>query len=150
MNRRVTAILLCGINWAVLVLFIVARQPSITHEEERDLTRRSESPYIFRDSGDPLTHIAGRPLYSWNSWHGGEDAWVQAAEVANAPSLALAHVAAPFVATAFSGDSYYFESWVKAWIFAFLSSAQWIVVGIALTRVLERRAIGARRPETSD
>jgi hypothetical protein len=87
-----------------------------------------------------MTHIAARPLFTWNSWHGGESSFVIIGEVANAPSLLLAHILAPRVGKLlFSGSySYYLGSWVKAWLFIAFASGQGIAIAWTIEQIRVR------------
>lgn len=132
-GRRVAVILsLCIVNWTGFAGFLVTREPYIHHEKELDSGEVMASFY----SGEPLTHIAGRPLYSWNSWHGGESLFVKVLEVFNSPALAAAHVATPLLKGFFvmSSGSYRSESWVRAWLFIVFATLQWILIGTWIVR----------------
>jgi hypothetical protein len=137
------AFILCAVNWGLFAAFMVVRDPHIDREYELDASRDG-STIMFRESGDALTHIAGRPLYSWRSWHAGEPFWIKAIEIFNAPALAVAHRSAPSLTDSlFEVRSYYLETWVRAWLFVMLATCQWLLVGWAISSI-HRRVVIAR------
>ena len=127
---------LCLINWAFFSLFVVLRRPDIDQTYEVMKVER-EWEFAALPSGQPVTHIAGRPLHSWNSWHGGESPFVKILEVVNAPALLLAHCLAPAASRLLftRSNSYYMESWVKAWLFVASSTGQWIAIAWVVARL---------------
>lgn len=130
-TRRRIAAILCAANLLGFAAFILVREPGIHLGEELEASRQSGEWIASSYSGQPLTHIASRPLYSWNDWHGGEALWVKALEIANFPALIVAHgLADPMTRLLFPGSgSYYLESWVRAWMFVGLAVLQWVSVG---------------------
>jgi hypothetical protein len=131
--------ILCVVNWISFLIFLFARPPIVVGEMERDL-RRSGTSVVFRQVDDVAFHIAGRPVYAWNSWHGGEKMWIRTVELLNAPALALARLLSPTATrTLFArSGSYWMESWVLAWLFLVAASVQWIVVGRLLAHGFSR------------
>jgi hypothetical protein len=136
---RRLSLILCVINWSAFSIFLLLRQPNIREDYE---AMRTDAESVFRPmpSGSPMTHIAGRPLFTWNSWHGGESSFVIIGEVVNAPSLLLANILAPQVGELlFTGSySYYLESWVKAWLFIAFASGQWIAIAWTIDQIRAR------------
>lgn len=128
------------LNLIVCTLFVLTRPPATSLIEERQRAR--EAGGFVVSSGDPYMLIAERPLKQWNEWHGGESAWVKVAEILNAPAL---------VVTKRFGDewlnrrearglgSHRADSWRRAYLFLFLSSAQWLLVGTLVARLIWRR-----------
>jgi hypothetical protein len=140
----------CLVNLLACVFFLVFRPAGISSIEERELMRR-EPGMFFVNSADPRTFVAERPLYQWNEWHGGEATWVKVVETLNYPALTGAEVltdiwsayAAPRSIGSFRGDT-----WVRAWLYLALSSAQWLIVGAVAAWFFGRRR--ANRPKASE
>jgi len=150
MRWRRLSLLLCVVNWVAFLAFLIVRDPAIEPQREIGYSAGDET-FQPLPSGHARSHIAGRPLDTWNSWHGGESTFVKATEIANLPSLVVATiVASPATHLLFPrSGSYYLESWVRAWIFVVVASAQWIGVGWLIGRMrrsdLRRNhAIGGR------
>jgi hypothetical protein len=119
------------------LLVLALREPmSAVYFAERDAWRSSGT--IHLNSAYPALVIAGRPLWSWSPYHGGE-AWpVKVLEVANVPALLAAFVAD---ATCFLlGSSAYTSSIVGCAALLVVSSAQWWVCGRALERLRARHS----------
>ena len=78
MNRRTVAIatVLFLVDVACFVAFAIVRPADTTYLNQRDVASGSGSE-VFEYTGHPSTYIAARPLYGWNSWHGGEESWVK-------------------------------------------------------------------------
>lgn len=141
-NRR-AAILLgaCVANWVVCAVFLLQRPAGITLIGERERMRRDTGAFFFY-SADPLMFIAERPLYQWNQWHGGEVTWIKVVEVLNWPALAGARALGAIWA-AYAGPrsigSFRGDTWVIAWLYLLLSTAQWWLTGAAVARFAVRR-----------
>lgn len=149
------SVILCVVNLLGFSAFILAREPYIHLGQELEVSRQTGEWMGSYYSGQPLTHIAGRPLYSWNDWHGNEATWVKVLEIANFPALILAHgLAEPMTMLLFPGSgSYYLQSWVKAWSFTLLAIFQWFTVGWlidAVNRLAELRSLDTSNPRRSD
>ena len=136
MKWRTLAAILCLINWAAFLSFLILRDPVI--EQEREIEYLANGT-VFRPlpSGHPESHIAGRPLHTWSSWHGGERPFIKITEVVNYPALiAATAVARPLTALLFqSSRTYYLESWIRAWVFLFAASLQWIGVAWVASKI---------------
>lgn len=147
MRWRRLSLLLCIINWAAFSAFLIARKPVIESQREIGYSA-GNTTFQPLPSGHPRSHIAGRPLHTWNSWHGGESTFVKVTEIANFPSLVTADVlASPASRLLFPrSGSYYLESWVRAWIFVAAASAQWVAIGW-LVGWMRYRLLHARSPE---
>ena len=132
-----TSLALCAASWIAFACFAIARESYIENEGDLDVGDSMNAYY----SGKPLTHIAGRPLYAWRSWHGGEAFAVKMLELLNLPSLGLAHLAAEPVAAALfrSSVSYYLVSWVRAWLFVAAATVQWFLIGMLIDGWRRRR-----------
>lgn len=98
---------------------------------------RRDSGYFFMSSADPIMFIAGRPLYTWSEWHGGEELWVKLIEVPNLPALVvtatIGHIPIAIYRMTGYGD-FVHDTWIRAVVFLFFSSVQWWWFG----RVIER------------
>ena len=141
-NWRATILLgACVANWIVCAVFLMQRPAGISFIEERERMRRDAGAF-FINSADPQMFIAERPLYQWNKWHGGEVTWIKVVEVLNWPALAGARALGAHW-TAYAGPrnigSFRGDTWVIAWFYLLLSTAQWLLVGAAVTRFVSRR-----------
>jgi hypothetical protein len=122
--------LFCGI-------FMFVRPEATSLMEERERAQRSGM--VSLSSGDPYMLIAGRPLRQWNEWHGGESVWVKIYAVLNGPAvIAAKRLGDRWDAEhAFSGTpTYRHASWLRAYIFAGVSSVQWLLIGVVIARLL--------------
>lgn len=129
---------LVGAHWLICITFLVAREPEPRGQWLDELEAARRPGAILLNTAAPRMYLAERPLYGWNEWHGGEETWVKAIEVANLVPLALAEC----------GDTFLdmvgvlpvrARSWlVASWFFA-LSTGQWLVVGIVLKRMAGRK-----------
>ena len=132
--RRLSA-MLCLLNWLACGLFLFTRKPNIDNSYELE---RAEDGTTFMPigSGRAAFHIAGRPINHWNSWHGGETPLVKLLGIVNFPALAIARASAPSITRLLfrHSGSYSLESWVIAWIFLLLATAQWIGVGWLMSK----------------
>lgn len=139
----------CVVNWFVCAVFLLQRPADISFIEVREKTRRDGGAF-FINSADPLMFIAERPLDQWNQWHGGELTWIKIVEVLNGPSLAGAKALGALWA-AYAGPrnigSFRGDTWVIAWLYLLLSTAQWLLVGAAVTRFVSRRRSAAASSE---
>jgi hypothetical protein len=137
LRRHPVVTILLLLHFVVCGAFIVLREPSISHLEERERMRR-ESGYHFESSVDPIMFIAGRRLNGWNEWHGGERLWIKICEVANLPALAatvtVGHLPIAIYRATGSG-TFVHDTWIRAFVFLLFSVVQWCLVG----RFIERR-----------
>lgn len=143
-SRRLLAITLTPVlmNWIVCLAFLVARPPATEMIEEREAGRRRDVMVIVTSSGEPWMFIAERPLRQWNEWHGGEELWVKVAEVANGvPLLLTKNLGEQWSdwSSARNIGSFRSDTWVSAWVYVILSSAQWLIIGGAAARLIEGR-----------
>jgi hypothetical protein len=133
--------LFLSIHLAGCSAFLFLREPGISFPEEEERMRR-DSGYFFVSSAGPIMHIAGRPLYNWSEWHGGEARWVKILEVANLPALiatvTIGHVPIAIYRSTGRG-TFLHDTWIRALVFLLFSVAQWVFIG----RLLER--IGAKQ-----
>ena len=136
----VTVLLL--LHFVVCSAFILLREPSISHLEERERMRR-DSGYVFESNVDPIMFIAGRRLNGWNEWHGGESLWIKIVEVANLPALlatvTVGHLPIAIYRATGSG-TFVHDTWIRASVFLLFSVAQWVVVGLLIERRMRRVA----------
>jgi hypothetical protein len=141
LRRHPVVTILLLLHLVVCSAFILLREPSISHLEERERMRR-ESGYHFESNVDPIMFIAGRRLNGWNEWHGGESLWVKICEVANLPALVatvtVGHL--PIAIYRFTGSgTFVHDTWIRAFLFLVFSVTQWIVVGLFIERRTRRR-----------
>ena len=138
-HHPVVTILLL-LHLAVCSAFIVFREPSISHLEERE-RMRTHSGYHFESSTDPFMFIAGRRLNGWNEWHGGDRLWIKICEVANLPALVatvtVGHLPIAIYRATRSG-TFVHDTWIRAFVFLVFSAVQWVVVGRFIERRLRR------------
>jgi hypothetical protein len=112
-------------NYLGFALFLVLRPSAAEYLRAKDeALHRGE--FTVSDA-DPTCFIAGRPLYDWQPWHGGESMGVKVLEVANFPALS----AAGFLTRRllFDADSYYQNSDIPGLLFLPLATAQWLGLG---------------------
>jgi hypothetical protein len=139
-RRAVIFVTPCVLNWLICAVFMIARPPATALLDEREHAQQMGAFTV--SSGDPFMFIAERPLYQWNEWHGGEATWVKVSEVLNGPALMAAKIFGDTwsVGTAFSGAlTYRRESWVRAHLFLFVSSLQWLIFGAVAAWLHGRR-----------
>ncbi len=140
----------CILNWLVCGIFLLARPEATALIEERE--REQRAGMLTLSSADPYMLIAGRPLFQWNEWHGGESTWVKAVEVIDGPAVITAkHFGDRWAASrAFNGKrTYRRESWIRAYVFIIASSVQWLLIGALLahlTRVSRNLSATKFRP----
>lgn len=138
--RRILIVLPFVLNLAACVVFLVTRPPARELIDEREQEQRHG--WLALSSGDPYMLIAERPLRQWNEWHGGETTWVKVIEILNAPALIATKIIGDAWAAshAFSGPpTYRRDSWIRAYLFVVVSSAQWLLIGALLSRITRRR-----------
>jgi len=138
--RRVLIFVPLIVNLIACAAFLIIRPEAKLLIEERE--RAEQSGTLSLSSGDPYMLIAGRPLRQWNEWHGGEPAWVKVVEVVNSPAVFAAKRFGDRWASehTFSGQpTYRRQSWVRAYVFLLVSSAQWLLIGLALARLTKPR-----------
>ena len=147
--RRLSG-LLCLVNWLGFCLFLAYRRPHIDARYERTAAATAAT-FEPMGSGQPAFHIAGRPMYDWNSWHGGEVPVVKLLAIANYPALVIARGLAPAVSRLLFKriGTYSLESWVLAWIFVVLASVQWVGVAWFLSRLARMVRERKRHDEAS-
>lgn len=143
-RRALIAIALAPVlaNWIVCAVFLIARPPATEMIKEREAGRRRDVMVIVRSSGEPWMFIAERPLRQWNEWHGGEATWVKVAEVLNGVPLVVTKKLGERWSdwsSARSIGSFRSDTWVRAWLYFVVSSAQWLIVGSAVAWVVGRR-----------
>ena len=145
LRRHPVVTILLVLHFAVCSAFILLREPSISHLEERERMRR-DSDYVFESSTDPFMFIAGRRLNGWNEWHGGERLWVKICEVANLPALVLTvtvgHLPIAIYRATGSG-TFVHDTWIRAFVFLLFSVSQWVAVGVFIERRTRRVPQGA-------
>lgn len=144
-RRHPVVTILLLLHLGACTAFILLREPSISHLEERERMRR-ESGYHFESSVDPFMFIAGRRLNGWNESHGGgESLWVKICEVANLPALVatvtVGHLPIAMYRATRIG-TFVHDTWIRAFVFLLFSAAQWIVVGLFIERRTRRGAAG--------
>ncbi len=140
MRRIAIALTPCVINWLACAVFLLTRPPASGLVHEREIAQQAGTLEV--SSGDPYMLIAERPLRQWNSWHGDEATWVKIFELINAPGvIAAKRVGDRWAGNhAFSGrPTYRRESWIRAYAFLAVSSLQWLLIGLLLLRLLQRR-----------
>ncbi len=86
---------------------------------------------FYHSSVAPELVIAGRPLWSWNEYHGGEILAVKALEVLNLPSLIVVALCDLLV-----GDAFGVPTYLRS-VFTFLgllvvTTLQWLLVAKAI------------------
>jgi hypothetical protein len=118
-------LVLCNLAaWCVQVLL---RPPlPASYFAARDEARAAGG--FFHNSADPLVVIAGRPLWSWSAFHGGERAAVKLLEVANLVPVVIVALASAFP----SGQSHR-HSFFMFSALLFLTSLQWWSLGHFVT-----------------
>ena len=134
--RRVLIFAPLVVNLIACAAFLIVRPEATSLIEERERAERSGA--FSLSSSDPFMLIAGRPLWQWNEWHGGEATWVKAIEVANGPAVFVAKLFGDVweAGHAFSGQpTYRGQSWMRAYVFLVVSSVQWLLIGLALARL---------------
>ena len=130
-------LLLCMVNWTLFLLFLTLREPRIDHADELEASWPHQNQ-TFRTPGRARLHIAARPLYDWNQWHGGESFLVKSIEVVNLPALIGANLLTPATGSLFfpRSGSYYLDTWIRAWLFLVLATIQWACLGALLRSLL--------------
>src|SRR5687768_3569686 len=132
---RITLVLLL-VNVAAFAIFVIARAPDEETLRHKDALWASGQMEI--SSADPFAYIAARPLRNWSNWHGGESTWVKLIEVPNLPALFVAsqalHASDPVMRL-----SHYDRSWRLAWFFLAAAILQWVLIGLGMTWVLNRK-----------
>ena len=126
------------VNLASWLLLLALREPMRpSYFAERDEWHKSGTFHF--SSADPPLVIAGRPLWSWSPYHGGESLPVKALELVNLPPL----VAAYFASTVFFllGCPAYTSSILTCGTLLVLSSAQWWLCGLGLERFRSGRTV---------
>jgi hypothetical protein len=98
---------------------------------ERDAARQRGGFHL--SSGDPMLVIAGRPLWQWSQFHGGERVVVKLLEVANVVPLCIIALIDLMV-----WSETHMRTYTQS-VFAFgglllLTSAQWWIAGTAVAR----------------
>ncbi len=145
------ALILVLLNLLPCIAFLALRPANIPFIEERERARQTPGD-VFGTSGDALMFIAGRPLRQWDRWHGGEVLWIKITEIINLPSLrstkyfgdAWSSYAAAHGLGSFTGDT-----WIRAYIYLFISSVQWFLLGVVISTLIRRRAgMAALSPNT--
>lgn len=134
--RRAVILAPCILNWLVCGIFLLVRPEATALIEERESEQRAGT--LTLSSDDPYMLIAGRPLWQWNEWHGGESTWVKAVEVLDGPAVITArHFGDCWAASrAFNGKpTYRRESWIRAYVFIIVSSAQWLLIGALIAHL---------------
>jgi hypothetical protein len=130
-------VLLVVANLFGWLLFVALRDPMPpTYFAEQDEWHRSGTFQL--NSGYPALVLAGRPLWNWSPFHGGE-AWpVKALELANLPGLIAAFFA---YAVFFMLRCSAFTSSMLAYaVLLILSTAQWWLCGLGLERFRSLRS----------
>jgi hypothetical protein len=137
------------------VLFVLLREPA--HPDFLAAVDAARSPCVTRGWAGGVYSVSGidgtlacRILRSWSEWHGGEALGVKVLETVNLPALivtVIVHIASEVlgIARRFSACGW---SWVLGFLFAALSTAQWLLVGWLIDRGwtrLRRRAAGIDR-----
>jgi hypothetical protein len=144
-KRYPFTIFLVSAHFVACALFLLLRAP-IPLEWQQDLDRERASSRMRSGISLPITdaymgHIACRTLGSWSAWHGGESPAVKALEVVNLPAALATALASSFLdhVVLHYRLSFAQESWLIAVIFLVLSTAEWLVVGLACDAYLHRR-----------
>jgi hypothetical protein len=126
-------------NYLAFALFLALRPSAAEYLRAKDeAAQRGE--FTLSDA-DPDTFIAGRPLYNWNEWHGGERLGVKVLEVVNLPALAAANRFTEARSADAGASSYYRDSNVRGRLFLLFATVQWLAVGglISRWRAMRRR-----------
>jgi hypothetical protein len=134
------------LNLAACLLFIALREPApavyvAELDKAREHLRRCQGVCgEWYDNTAVMGFVAGRLLYSWSDWHGGEDTWVKVLVTVNLPAVVVT-LAGEFVLGGHGNLSPLLrlsaveESWVWGIVFASVASLQWWAVGRLLVAV---------------
>jgi hypothetical protein len=126
-KRARVGIALLIVHWAICTMFLILRP--VEHGGWLDHKEQAREQGMFTmSSGEPLLYVAGRPLYQWNTWHGGEQLWVKILETPNIMPLMATVFLDKFVEVVLLRShigSFRTQSWVTGYIFILLSSLQW-------------------------
>jgi hypothetical protein len=132
-------------NLVACLLFVVLREATPAwHLQEIERARQLGGVVIYDSVWGTL---ACRTLYSWSTFHGGEDIGVAALEVLNLPSLVLTVIGSVIgegsgLARLTSACGW---SWLLAGVFIVTASAQWWLVGTGFDRFICGRFSLSRR-----
>ncbi len=129
------------VHFVFCAAFLVLREPAISFEERE--RARLDLGHTFESSVDPIMFIAGRPLHGWNEWHGGEVIWIKVFEVLNLPAfvatVTVGHIPIAIYRATGSGR-FVHDTWIRAFVFAVFSVAQWVVIGSYFEKKWRARA----------
>ena len=136
MNWRHVAVIVSIANWVAFAAFLAIRTPSVDARAESEFVAGGMT-FEPTASGHPVAYIAARPLYTWNSWHGGESVIIKVIELVNLPALVSAIYLAPRVTRILfpNSGSYYLQSWVCAWMVVVFSCLQWFALSFLVHRL---------------
>ena len=121
------------VNYLAFGVFIASRPSESQVLRTRDAAWNRGEFWI--SSADPYTYIAGRPLYNWSPWHGGERLGVKILEVINLPALLLASALTPIIGMITGASHYYSWSWIRAVLFLLFATFQWLILGSIISRL---------------